>query len=272
MKHILSLMIAVSFLCAESRVLGVNPWLDPERLHKMYEPIVRHLSKETGEEFELLVSKDYKDLIALIKQGVVDIASISPNLYVEAKKQIPGLHYVATMSSENAKGETVCGYKGVIITLKDSNIKTLKDLKGKTFGFTDIESTSGYLVPMLVLEEAGVSKEDFKKYYMLKKHDRVVEAVVNRSIDAGATYDEVLIEGVEKYGELFEILKESDEIPYDAIVISPNKEESFKNSVKKAILNYKSHPSTTGEPTGFKDLGDSAYDVIRKLNKRLYKN
>ena len=54
-------------------------------------------------------------------------------------------------------------YKGQFIANKASGIKTFADLKGKTFCFVDPNSTSGYIIPRIVLKANGIDPDkDFK--------------------------------------------------------------------------------------------------------------
>ncbi len=50
----------------------------------------------------------------------------------------------------------VAHYHTVIVVRKDSGLRTLADLEGRKFAFEDPGSTSGYLVPRVALEDAGL--------------------------------------------------------------------------------------------------------------------
>ena len=55
-------------------------------------------------------------------------------------------------------------YKGQIIVRADSGIKTLADLKGKVMCWVDPNSTSGYIVPRIMLKANGIDPDkDFAK-------------------------------------------------------------------------------------------------------------
>lgn len=48
-------------------------------------------------------------------------------------------------------------YWAQILVPRDSDIETIEDLEGLTWAIPDLGSTSGYLVPLVMLEEAGVT-------------------------------------------------------------------------------------------------------------------
>jgi phosphonate transport system substrate-binding protein len=80
-------------------------------------------------------------------------------------------------------------YKGQIIVRADSGIKTLADLKGKVMCWVDPNSTSGYIVPRIMLKANGIDPDkDFAKTIEAGSHNNVVTQVYNGDCDAGATY------------------------------------------------------------------------------------
>jgi phosphonate transport system substrate-binding protein len=80
-------------------------------------------------------------------------------------------------------------YKGQIIVRADSGIKTLDDLKGKVMCWVDPNSTSGYIVPRILLKANGIDPDkDFAKTIEAGSHNNVVTQVYNGDCDAGATY------------------------------------------------------------------------------------
>ena len=68
----------------------------------------------------------------------------------------------------------------------DPNIKSLEDLKGKTFAFGAPSSTSGSLMPRYFLQQAGLQPEkDFKNVAFSGAHDATVAFVAAGKADAG---------------------------------------------------------------------------------------
>ena len=76
------------------------------------------------------------------------------------------------------KGELQPFYKGQFIANVDSGIKSFADLKGKTFCFVDPNSTSGYIVPRIILKANGIDPDvDFKATQNAGSHNNVAIAV-----------------------------------------------------------------------------------------------
>jgi phosphonate transport system substrate-binding protein len=78
-------------------------------------------------------------------------------------------------------------FKSQFITRKDTGIHDLKDLKGKTFSFGNVASTSGHLMPRFYLMKAGINPEkDLSKFSFSGAHDATAAWVEAGRVDAGA--------------------------------------------------------------------------------------
>ncbi|MEL7396814.1 MAG: phosphate/phosphite/phosphonate ABC transporter substrate-binding protein, partial [Pseudomonadota bacterium] len=81
------------------------------------------------------------------------------------------------------------GYYSVMVTLADSGIETLEDMKGKDLGFADPNSTSGFLIPSIELvDQVGDLSEFFASTEFQGGHENGVLAVLNGDIDAAVTW------------------------------------------------------------------------------------
>jgi phosphonate transport system substrate-binding protein len=116
-------------------------------------------------------------------------------------------------------------YKAEFLTKADSGINTLADLKGKTFCFVEPNSTSGYIVPNIILKAAGINPEtDFKAVVNAGGHDKVAIAVYKGDCDAGVTFVDTrtdksykLYETYPDIGTALKVFYLSDRIPNDGV-------------------------------------------------------
>ncbi len=258
---------------------GITPWKTSDELYRMHKPLMNYLEKELKTKVSFNVTKDYSDLLEQIKLKRIDIGSFSPNAYVEAKSALPGLKYIVTPQEKDANGKLQPYYQGVIIVLKSSSIHSLNDLKGKTFGFTDTQSTSGYIFPRNLMQKEGINPDtDFSEIFMLKKHNKVTAAVVNHSVDGGATAKAHFQEAVKEYGDIFRVIAETPPIPYDAYAAGPHVSSDMCEALKKALLALtpespviQEMKKNAFEKDAFIALDDHLYDVIREVNKQIKK-
>ena len=99
---------------------------------------------------------------------------------VQAARRAKGAQRII-MRKEDAQ------FKSMFITRKGSGIRSLKDLKGKTFAFGSVSSTSGHLMPRFYLLQAGIKPEkDFAKFAFSRAHDATAAWVEAGRVDAGA--------------------------------------------------------------------------------------
>jgi phosphonate transport system substrate-binding protein len=161
-----------------------------------------------------------------------------------------------------------------VIAHKDSGIKTVNDLKGKTFAFVDPSSTSGHLFPKAGLIKVGFNPDkDFGRVIFSGSHDSSAIAVQNKKVDAAAIADRILdaaiSKGLAKREDLVEVWK-SDPIPESPTVWRKDLNPELKKKVQAAFLQVKNIPwSDQGELNGFHPTNDAAYNVIRDTAKAL---
>jgi len=266
-KHALLFILLLSSLYGrETLIFGVNPYKEPSAIKELYKELIAHLEKELGIEIVLVVSNDYSHLAMLIQSKKVDFASISPKLFATVRQSIKGTQYLATVQVKDENNVSKSTYRGFIIAQNDGTIHTLSDLKGKRFGFTDKESTSGYFYPHILLKEAGIDPEkDFSQVFLLKKHPKVIGALLEKSIDAGAVYDTLYIRMKKEIGDSLKIIATTEEIPYDAIVASPHLPKNIAENIKIALLKFNSKTPHEGGFVGLEEKPVSVYDRLSTL-------
>ncbi len=164
-------------------------------------------------------------------------------------------------------------YKGQIIVRADSGIKTLQDLKGKVMCWVDPNSTSGYIVPRIMLKANGIDPDkDFAKTIEAGSHNNVVTQVYNGDCDAGATYVDAR-SSVEKdipdVKEKVIAIATTADIPNDNVSFVKNFPADKRKQIVDALLEISN--SEDGKKLlndiysieGLKPADDSFYDAFR---------
>ncbi|WMJ79999.1 phosphate/phosphite/phosphonate ABC transporter substrate-binding protein [Clostridium sp. MB40-C1] len=244
-------------------IFGINPFTSPENIKKMYMPVLEKVCSDIGCKARTIIVKNYDELSKGIKNGLIDVGWFSPFAYVTARKKL-GITPIVT-PKVNGKAT----YNGFIITKKNNNIKTLKDLIKKVFGYVDANSASGYLYSRHIFKENGLNPDNiFNKVHFMGSHDNVIKGVLSGELDGGATYNEAL-ETASKAGinvNDLNILAKTDDIPKDALAASPNLNEEIYNKLKTAFLLFKNNDNFTSPITGFIEATDERYNIIRQLD------
>lgn len=167
----------------------IHPYLPASELLDRFDPLVKYLSGKTGRKITFTISKDYREHIEMVGQDKVDIAYMGPASYVIMTQKFGRKHVLARLA---VNGTPL--FQGVIVTRKNSSIRTLKDLAGKSFAFGDPNSTMSYFVPLFMLQEAGIRKDSLVKHNFLSSHQNVALGVLMGDYDAGAVKEEVFYE------------------------------------------------------------------------------
>lgn len=258
--------------CATDKlVLGVQPWYDAKKLTENFRPLVEHLQHETGNKVKFYIAGDYGSLQEKIAKKHVDVGIFSPVPYVKAKEAFPDLKYIATLVKRDAQGRRQEYYTSTIIANKHTGIRTLRDLRGRSFAFTDRSSSSGYVYPMIFFQDNHIDPETyFSKVYMLKKHTKVTAAIAKGAVDAGATYDRQMLEANDKFGDVLILVAEAGKAPFDAVACGAHVPDALVEKIKAAFLSFEGkNPDgkKLSGPQGFVVRSDAFYDIVRQAVK-----
>ena len=267
----LSVATAYSASPTETLRIAIVPHRSNLGNEQAYNTFFSELADATGIGFAWLGSKTYDDVINKLKTGEADIGYVGPFAYVVAQDSF-GVKILCRTVSEG-KEEF---YRSIIVTRKDSGIKRLEELKGKSFSFTDPKSTSGYLFPLAQLMASGVAQQDFSQVTFVKRHVNSLLAVYKGHVDAGATsitaFDKIDINRDEVL-----ILWQSEPIYRGLWIARKDLPDRQFTKVQQAMLQIS---ASANSPAIFKDLTtkgfvmgqDSDYDNVREVIKWLRGN
>lgn len=125
----------------------------------------------------------YDDLSLQVSHGSVVAAWLPPALFVELDRSV-GLDGLA--AAERSGG---VGYFAAYFTHTDSDITSLRALLGRSVGWVDPSSASGYVFPRLQLAALGIDPtQTFQEEVFFRSHEAVARAVADRAVDVGATF------------------------------------------------------------------------------------
>lgn len=144
---------------------------------------------------KMFTFKDYAGTMESMLGGNLDYAWFGSSGYAGMYLEDPNA-VVPVLTRMQPSGDT--GYYSVMVTMKNSGIKSLADMKGKSLGFADPNSTSGYLIPSIELvDEVGELDKFFAKTGFMGGHENGVLAVLNGDVDASVTW----VSGVGEWNE-----------------------------------------------------------------------
>ena len=160
------------------------------------------LNKMTGLNYTVQTGTSYGAAIEAMGAGQAQVGFLNTFSILLAEEKYGIIPALANLRNYNTNdvdpdkdlaGQLEPFYKGQFIANVDSGITQLSDLKGKTFCFVDPNSTSGYIIPRIILKANGIDPDtDFAATENAGSHPNVAIAVYNGDCDAGVTFIDVL--------------------------------------------------------------------------------
>ncbi len=119
--------------------LVLTPSQKPTDLLAAGEEFALALGKLVGMPVRVTVASDYAAVVEALRNKTADLAFVHPAGYVLANREAKAL----IIAKDQWHGNT--SYTARIWVRKDSGVKSLEELRGKTIAFVDPSSTSGYV-------------------------------------------------------------------------------------------------------------------------------
>ena len=128
-----------------------------------------YLEEKLGIPIEVTVTENYVSLIDGMKNSTIDIGWYGAFSYIAAESEME----LNPLVLETRK-DSGAYYQSLIITHKDSGIRSIEGLEGKSFAFVDSGSTSGFVLPYALFKSRQIDYEQFfSEYYYAGSHEQV---------------------------------------------------------------------------------------------------
>ncbi|MCV9919008.1 putative selenate ABC transporter substrate-binding protein [Pseudomonas sp. BT-42-2] len=170
---------AVLIQAAETLRVSAIPDEAPTELLRKFKPLGEYLHKQLGMEVKFVPVADYPAVVEALSSDKLDLAWLGGFTFVQVHLKDPS----ATPLVQREQDAT---FTSKFITA-DPNVKSLADLKGKTFAFGSVSSTSGSLMPRyFMLKNDNIKPETyFSRVAYSGAHDATVAWVQAGKADAG---------------------------------------------------------------------------------------
>ncbi len=249
--------------------LGVIPTEGGADSKLRFEPLRDHLEKTLGIKVEVFSAGDYAGVITAMAHQHIEFAFFGPKSYVEASERANAEVLAMELDEQGNPG-----YTPLIIARKGAGIQNLDAAKGKTFAFTDPNSTSGCLVPtVLFSRDLKIEPQTyFGQVSFSGSHGASILAVKNGSIDVAATNDMDLGRMIEKGAvgqDDIVIIHRGTPLPGAAMACRKDLPASLKAAYLGALLTVQQHPEIMAKTKngGYTVAKDADYDIARYLKQ-----
>ena len=237
----LALAFAAGGAIAQDINFGVIATDSASTQRERWEPFFRDMEKKTGLTVKSFYAPDYAGVIEAMRFNKVQVAWFGNKSAMEAVDRAQGEVFAQVMYTDGT-----FGYKGLLITHKDSPYKTLDDVfkngKSINFGIGDPNSTSGFLVPTYYLfSKNNVDYRTAFKTVRNASHGANIQGVLARQVDVATNNTEEIDKLKASKPELaaqLRILWESPLIPSDPFVWRNDLDPAVKTKLKNFVVNY----------------------------------
>jgi phosphonate transport system substrate-binding protein len=250
-RRLLAALMAVAGVAGWTAVLGQAPtqgqprselrvvfiaYENPDQLLEDVRPVVAYLERKLGRKVRAFVASDYAGVVEALRNQTADVGFMGPLQYLIAHEQA---------GAQAILGEVYNGqpwYTARIFVRKDSGMRTLADLRGKTMAFVDPLSSSGYLYPLETFRRAGLiarreeAEQFFRKIYFAGGDEQALRAVLNKFVDAAGIgqYSSAILRPEER--DQITFIGESPQIPSHCVVARRGLDAASVAALQEALL------------------------------------
>ena len=209
---------------------------ETDRVTAGAQSVVDLLSEETGLFFEVRLATEYAGAIESMcaKPAEAHMSSLATFAYVLAADR--GCAEAAMLSVRYGSPT----YNGQFLVRADSGISELSQLGGKTFCRPDPLSTSGWVIPSIMLKGAGVDPDTgLAEVVDAGSHDAVAAAVYDGTCDVGATFVDARSTIEEDYPDVMEqtvIIALEPDIPNDGVQFQVDMPQELRTQIVNGLL------------------------------------
>lgn len=181
----------------------------------------------------------YRDTMDLLQQQKVEFAWICDYPYVMLKNEVRLL----SVALNNDK-PTYRSY--LIVPTRDTQTRSVIDLKGRVFAYADPYSNTGYLVPRFEIKRSGADPATFfKRTFFTWSHRKVIDAVAAGLVE-GASVDSYVWDSLSRVRPDItaktRIAWKSEEYGFPPMVAHRNVPEADFKLMQDILLNMVNEP------------------------------
>jgi signal transduction histidine kinase/DNA-binding response OmpR family regulator/ABC-type phosphate/phosphonate transport system substrate-binding protein len=193
MRRCRRLAAAILMLClllpaaaqSPALIVGVFAYRDKAVTLARWQPLADYLSQKLGKRRIEMIALEAHEIEAALQEKKLDFVFTNPRHYVELNQTNPLSGALVTLV-ELKNGKPVATLGGVIVARSERrDIAGLADLRGKRIAIVSRSLLGGYVAPLFEAERVGITLEPEQFLVTGGAQDRVIEAVLAGTVDAG---------------------------------------------------------------------------------------
>lgn len=232
--------------------IGVTEGKGRQSAADSFAPFLMQMNLSPKYAFEMVVFEDGEKQYEALRHHKVDLAFLGPASYVKARFEF--------------KAEPVAGEAGelrsMLVVAKNSPIRSVDELRGKTLALGYEGSTTTHLLPMLLLSKHHLKREDMGRVTFVGDQTRkIVDAVLDGTAVAGGISETLY--GANK--DKVRVLETSEALPGALMVAHPKIGTSVINDLRALFVKYVPTAGSPRFPKGAVAVTNDTYNRVRFL-------
>lgn len=248
-------------------IFGVHPLHNPKKLFEVYQPLVEYINAQLVDaRIKLEASRNYATYNKKLFDGYFDLSL--PNPYQTIIAANKGYEIFGKMGDD-------ANFRGIFIARKDSNIKSIDNIKGKIVSYPAKTALAATMLPQYFLHINGINiKKDIKNSYVGSQESSIMNVYLKKSI-VGSTWTPPWIAFVKenpKISEQLEIIWKTKPLLNNGLVVKKDFPKELLSQISNIIFTLHTH--TKGkeilqgmELSRFEKADYHTYDKVRDFLK-----
>ncbi len=246
-------------------IFGVHPLHNPQRLFEVYQPLVdylnRHLKTTT---IRLEASRNYDEYDKKLFSGHFDLSL--PNPYQTVQSTEHGYKIFGKMGDDH-------NFRGIILVRKDSGIREVSDLRGKSVSYPAPTALAATMMPQRFLHDRGINiHRDIKNFYVGSQESSIMNVYLRKTA-AAATWPPPWIAFIKERPEIareVKVMWETTSLPNNGLVAKKEIDPALIDQISALMFNL--HTTEEGRRilnpmnlSRFQKADDATYGPVREF-------
>lgn len=249
-------------------LFSVHPLHNPTRLYEVFGPLMDYLSAQVpNAHFRLEAARNYAAYDERLYAGGPDFSL--PNPY-EAVRALDHGYVIFGKVADDAD------FHGIILTRRDSGIRTVSDLKGKAVSYPAPTALAATMLPQHYLQTHGLDvMHDVETRYVGSQESSIMNVYLG-DVAAGATWPppwRALLKERPELADSLEVKWETESLPNIALVAREDVPEDVLRQVAQLMFTLHENPEGRAilermELPRFEPADSATYEPVREFIRR----
>ncbi|MDH5632424.1 MAG: phosphate/phosphite/phosphonate ABC transporter substrate-binding protein [Gammaproteobacteria bacterium] len=244
---------------------GIHPLHNPARLHEIFSPLMSYLNQNIDDvEFRVEASRNYAAYDKKLFAGEFHFSL--PNPYQTVRSLEHGYKVFGKMGDDD-------NFRGIILVRKDSNIKSISDLKGKPVSYPAPTALAATMMPQYYIHTHGLDvMKDVDNRYVGSQESSIMNVFLGDTV-AGATWPppwRALSKERPELARELEIKWQTKPLPNNGLVVRQDMPGYLVQKVSRLMFELHKHEGGRAilermELTRFEPATDATYQPVREF-------